>query len=463
MAYAIPSSRTGAVRPAPVRRQAPAFLLDAAVAWIMCGSYFGLLGPIGPLMMMSGALGMLVMRPASYVVFFKAWPLLLVALIGPLSAVWSTEPALSFRYGLQLAITVFVIMIAVAAAGEKRLVRGTFIAAAIVLAMCILSGRVGQSQGGYVLIGILGSKNAMGSLCLMVITTSLAVFFGKDEPRLLRWGSVPVGLLGLAILMQTFATGAVLGTIIWGAVAAALVVASRLTLSAKFFFGLLVAVFLTPLVLLRGELTTMWNRFLVDVLHKDVGLTGRDYLWVHADRLISEEPILGHGFRSTWLGSSSDSIGLLRWANIPTGMGFNFHNTFRDILVDFGFVGATVIFAALGFGFARFLLRAMTRPTNAALVFFAAMGIVMIVRSYVENLFGAFGESSLVVIGVSALGYLLPAPAKQPLRRIRPQRAHAATVAEIYMSGSDTSNVEVRQVEASTLKVRGHGLELTPD
>ena len=403
------ASAVAAVPPkASTRKRLPSGMLDAALVWMICGTFLNVLGPLAPLMVVSGAGALIILRLEVLPTLAKGWPLLVLAAVAPLSATWSDEPSVSLRYGVQLAVTVIAIMIAVATTGPARYLRGLFIASGIILILCLLSGRQGQSQGGMVLIGVLGSKNAMGQLCMLVICSSLTVFISADQPSILRKSAIGAGFLGVIVLLKTFATGAAISTILFVGVFSILAVASRLTASAKFLFLLFIIVAIAPLSFIYDDIVRFYEWFLVDILNKDIGLTGRDYLWRHADALIASKPVLGHGYRSIWLGHGAETIGLLRWAGLDSGLGFNFHNTFRESLVDFGFVGTSIIFIALGVGFIRFLLRSISQPTNPALWFLAAMGVVTIARSYAETLFGPFGDVSLIVFGVSMFGYLIP-------------------------------------------------------
>ncbi|WP_157004482.1 O-antigen ligase family protein [Brevundimonas nasdae] len=277
----------------------------------------------------------------------------MIGVLAMVSAIWSAEPGVSGRFGLQLLLTIGVGAILVVTCPPERLLRGLFLACALVLVLSILSGRQGQSLSGPVLIGLLGSKNEMGTLCFLLLGAAASVGVSEAQPRPLRLLSAPIAALAALYLVKAFSTGAV-----------------------------------------------------VDVLHKDAGLTGRDYLWAHADALIGAEPLLGHGYRSTWLGHGVDTIGLLRWAGLQSGEGFSFHNSYREWLVDFGFVGAGLIVLALGVGIIRTLIRASQQGVTAAQLFFASIGVVFAVRAYFEYVFGPFSSSTILVVVVAGFGYL---------------------------------------------------------
>ncbi len=370
------------------------------------GMWLGLLGPVAPLMVLSGAAGLAALHPHRLVFIARLWPLLLIGLLAMASAIWSAEPSVSARYGLQLLLTIGVGAILVVTCSPDRLLRGLFIACTIVLVLSILSGRQGLSASGPVLIGLLGSKNEMGTLCFILLAAAVSVAAAGAQPRLLRLFSLPVAALAALFLLTTFSTGAVLGALIFFVALGVLAAASKLSGSAKFLLVLTLVVMAAPLLMVRADLADIWRHILVDVLHKDTGLTGRDYLWAHADALIAAEPLLGHGYRSTWLGHGVETIGLLRWAGLQSGEGFSFHNSYREWLVDFGFVGTALILAALGVGIARTVVRAARPGVTAPVLFFAALGLVFTVRAYFEYLFGPFSSSTIIFILAAGIGYM---------------------------------------------------------
>lgn len=380
-------------------------LSEIAIVWSVLGVWLGVWGPIAPLMVMSGAAGLAAVNPHRLIFLTKLWPLLLIGVLAVASAIWSAEPAVSARYGFQLLITIAVGGIILVTCSIERILRGVFIACSIVLLLSVLSGRQGLSASGPVLIGVLGSKNEMGSLCFILLASAVSLAFSKSQPLLFRRAAFPVAAFAGLFLIQAFSAGAVLGALIFFVISATLILASKLSGSAKFILCLTIIAIVMPLWLIRADLASIWNYILVDVLNKDAGLTGRDYLWAHADALIEAEPLLGHGYRSTWLGHGVDTIGLLRWAGLQSGEGFNFHNTYREWLVDFGFVGALLIVVSLGVGMVRGIVMASGKGTTAPLLFFVSMGLVFTVRGYFEYIFGPFSAVTLFVILAAGAGY----------------------------------------------------------
>lgn len=439
----VPPSRSPQTRPATSlrNRRAPpatrgltdasrAILLQIAGFGLLFSVWLGLLGPISPLLLMASFGAIVVLTPQQAVDgLLRAWPLLLIGALACLSALWSTAPWISLRYGIQLAITIAAAITLASALKPRHIVRLLLLSGLVVLVLCLLSGRQGGSTSGPVLIGILGSKNEMGSLCFLVVCSGLGLAFTSEERPAIRLAALAGAALGLLVLLGTFATGAVLGVLIFTGCAVGIALASRLPAASRFALLLGALAFLVPLWLIRADLQRLWEYFVVDVLRKDMGLTGRDYLWAHADRLIADRPVLGYGYRSTWLSDTPETLGLLRWAGLSNGAGFNFHDSFREWAVDFGLLGAAVVATAVFIGLYKIVRKSLIRGVTAPVIFLAAMGITVLVRAKVENVLGPFGSSTVLIIVILAVGYMSwqdsgPVPAART--RPRPPRRVAA-------------------------------------
>lgn len=395
-------------RPSRTRLAPPVDLLVvAAAALLLTATWLGRFGPIAPLMIMASAAGLVALKPReSLTGTIQCWPLLLVAALACLSALWSTAPSVSLRYGAQLGITILATVLMVSTLRPDHFVRAVFGSCTIILLLCLLSGRQGQSVGGPVLIGVLGSKNEMGGLTHLLICSGLALLVDRAQPRWLRLAVLPAGAAALLVLLTGFSTGAVLSTMMFLGFFIVLAAARRMPPAIRVLLVIGLLAFAVPLWMVRADLATMWEDFVVNVLHKDIGLTGRDYLWAYADRLIADRPVLGHGFRATWQGGSAETIGLLRWAGLSSGGGFSFHDTYREWLVDFGFAGAGLIIAIMLTGLARTSLRAISPISSPAWLFLASIGIVFAIRAKVENLFGPFNSSTVIMVAVVGYGLI---------------------------------------------------------
>lgn len=397
-----PAPRETASAGAGLRR-----LSDPIVWVLLLAAWLGGLGPISPLLIVSATGLLFLTRPqACFEGLLRCWPLLVVMAIVCLSTVWSISPDVSLRLGVQLALTVVAGVFIASTVEADRFVRGIFLSCAVILVLSVASGRQGPSVDGPVLIGILGSKNSMGILCQLIVCSGLAVAVSRRSALALRLSCVPVCAVAAFVLVSSDSAGAILSALVFLAVFLVLALASRIPLGTRIALGVLLAGLLLPLWMVRGDLAILWETFLTQVLHKDVGLTGRDYLWSQADQLIRQRPVLGHGFRASWLSDTTDTTGLLRYAGVKSGEGFSFHDTYREWLVDFGFLGGVPIAAALAAGLAGVLVRAMSRGRSAAVVFLGASAVVFIVRAKVEPLFGPFAPQTLLLMSAAAFGLL---------------------------------------------------------
>ena len=418
----VPPSRTRTPAARGLNDTAREALIQTAGFFMLFGVWLGLLGPIAPLLVMASFAGLIALAPARAIQgLIRSWPLILIGCLACLSALWSTAPSISLRYGVQLLITIAAAVTLASTLTPVRIVRLLLLSGVVVLLLCLASGRQGQSPAGPVLIGILGSKNEMGSLCLLVACSGLTAAFTSTERPWLRLFALGAAALGLLVLLGTFATGAVLGVLMFMGLSLGLDLGSRLPAASRFALLVGFLALLLPLWMIRTDLAELWEYFVVDILRKDMGLTGRDYLWAHADRLIAERPVLGYGYRSTWLGDSAETLGLLRWAGLTSGAGFNFHDSYREWAVDFGFVGAAVVALCIFAGLYKVIQRSLDKNVTAPMIFFAAMAITIMIRAKLENVLGPFGSTTILIVVILAVGYAYRSAAKLAPPRLRPK------------------------------------------
>ena len=101
------------------------------------------------------------------------------------------------------------------------------------------------------------------------------------------------------------------------------------------------------------------------LFEKDPTLTGRTYLWQRAADFIAEKPALGAGFNAFWVQGNPDAEGMWRFAGITERMGFSFHNTLIEWLVNIGWVGVSLLTIVAIVSTILMVRRVMTRPTLA--------------------------------------------------------------------------------------------------
>jgi exopolysaccharide production protein ExoQ len=323
-----------------------------------------------------------------------------------LSVIWSAIPGATVWYGLQLLITITTGMLVGASFTQRQLIRGIFVAMVIVTIASLISGQEGPSAVGPVLIGVTGSKDSMGFVGATLFSAGLAVLFDKQQPRNFRIFSFPFIPLGAYIASSVEAATSTLAVI-----ACAVVFFSVLGfryINRKFrilsvIFALMFAIPLGSIIYIStfGASTEP----ILSALNKDRTLTGRTLLWEKADEWIEQSPTLGHGYKAFWLGESIESVATLRNFGLTDGRTFQFHNTYREILVDLGWVGL-LAFLSGGIVFLYCTIsNAITFP-SASSGFIVSVFLLCVARSPIESivlvfysytaLFYACGTAALV-------------------------------------------------------------------
>lgn len=88
-------------------------------------------------------------------------------------------------------------------------------------------------------------------------------------------------------------------------------------------------------ITLRFQTWDIASYVIQDLLHKDMTLTGREYIFTQSISIFLEHPILGYGYESSIIEDRLSGV----------FMGFNSaHNSFLQILINTGLIGAAIIF-----------------------------------------------------------------------------------------------------------------------
>jgi exopolysaccharide production protein ExoQ len=349
-------------------------------------------------------------------------PFLLFGVWAAGSGLWSSAPGVSYRYGGQLLITLIIGITLAGTIRPQKLPMMILAGAIPVFILSVLSGRAGQSTGGAVLIGLTGSKNQFGYLCLLQIMNCYALIVGIGRPPYwMRVGAAVVILLTLPFLAFGAAAAAqvqfVLGTCLFGL----LFCLTYIGRHARLFLLACAAIMSIGLAAAAPQIDDLATQFRRDVLKKDATLTGRTELWAKADALIEERPLLGWGYRSSWLGDTPTTIGLLRWARLTDGRGFNFHNLFKEMRVDLGVLGVVLLGGVYIFGVLRLGLTMYLRPTPTVAFLTTMFALIAVVRSQTEMNISPFGLDTVLIFAIVTYATRFSLDPRAPLR---PARRH---------------------------------------
>lgn len=330
----------------------------------------------------------------------RYWPVLLLPAYCVLTALWSQYPANSLRYGLQLTFTVVVAMVITGRISTATLMRLMFVVYGIGVLASIGFGRTG-SGGAW--LGVFGSKNAFAAHIAVFMLIAIAVAADRGSPPLLRI----LGLLGAAVSGPLLALAQSAGAILMVAPCLGIIVLALLTARLSGMQKAILAVFLAiGLAALALLIIVAGDTLLADVLEgsgKDATLTGRTELWATGLSYIAERPLQGLGYRSFWVIGFAPAEELWAMFLVPSGAGFNFHNTYISNAVEIGLIGLGLQIAIIYGGALAMGAYTFARP-NAANALLLALQTLMILRSFIEvEVFFEFSIRS--IMGIATLIY----------------------------------------------------------
>jgi exopolysaccharide production protein ExoQ len=310
--------------------------------------------------------------------------ILIIPLFAIASFFWSQYPVDTLKYSLEFGLTIVVALLFSAAPYPTAVLWGVFLAFAIYMPSAIIFGQavdVGNT-GSQALSGLSQSKNLLGDMAATGALISIACLVAAIEDRrpLRAILAVGVAAIELYVLFQARSAGALMGL-----APALLAFIFFLALRpARLILRLIAVVFASCAAALMAA--AYGSSFIADsmaIFDKDPTLTGRTYLWQRAADFIAEKPALGTGFYGFWVQGNPDAEGMWRFAGIDTRMGFNFHNTLIELLVNIGWIGVTVFAIVAGISAVLLMRRVMTRPTLAA-CFWLSLVIYEFVRMPLE-------------------------------------------------------------------------------
>jgi exopolysaccharide production protein ExoQ len=352
--------------------------------------------------------------------------LLSVPALALFSVLWSEVPLLTLKYSLEFGLTVVLGLLLSAVPNPKRLIEGIFLAFA---AHVLVSIGLGQTvalgaNGETAFAGLNDSKNLLADAAATGFVVSSAVFFiGIEDRKLSRCLVAPlVGIVQIYAIVAARSAGAAVGLLIAEAVFLFFLILRKTTfpIRATALGGLGFS-----LVFIALAYETL-SDIVVDVatryFDKDTTFTGRAYLWERAGDLINEKPLLGRGFHAFWNQGNPDAEGMWRYLSIQSESGFNFHNSFVEVLVHLGWFGLFVFCLTLLIAFVFVLTRFIRRP-DLTQCFWLAMLVYQCIRMPIETI-GTYEFSFTTVLVFIGFGYALT-PVEQP----RPRQRAAAVAA----------------------------------
>ena len=214
----------------------------------------------------------------------------------------------------------------------------------------------------------------------MLLTAASAVALDKARSLVWRGLAAAAALVGLYLVAVTHSATGVLTALLAMTILSWLMVYQATPAGVRAWHLIALAAIVVVLLTAAPELGTLADGFRQNVLHKDATLTGRVYLWSVADHVISQRPVLGHGYKAFFSSGSADAVGFMRSMGATDARGVGFQDTYREVIVDLGFVGLAAFVLTTLPAMLRIIGHEVSRP-SPTFAFLTATAVVFMVRS----------------------------------------------------------------------------------
>ncbi|MEO3388972.1 O-antigen ligase family protein [Mesorhizobium sp. CAU 1741] len=324
----------------------------------------------------------------------RYWPLLLLPTYCIVSTLWSDYPAQTLRHSVQLALTLIIAMAVAIKLRSETIMRGLYCALAFAVVISTLveltSGRATSWQGIY------ESKNVFASIVAIFLLMGISLLYFRENRLAISTLFTLQIIFCLYALIRSASAGMIISIIP--------VVALFFVFRFNKYLGDAQRAFLMIFIFLASITTAIFaslyvEEILAGVLEyfgKDPTLTGRTDLWNFAIQLIAERPVFGLGYKAFWVVGNLDAEALWAAFYLPSGSGFNFHNTYLSNTVEIGLVGITLQVFIFYIGLIRGIRLSLVEPTHDN-IFWCAFMALTIIRSFGEvSTFFEFSLDSLV-------------------------------------------------------------------
>jgi exopolysaccharide production protein ExoQ len=351
----------------------------------------------------------------------RVWPMLLILAVFWASIVWSQIPGATLRTLLFTTLYWASALVTVSVLNMRSVLRCVVIA---MTAIVVINLPMAAVQAGGALNGFFGSKNHLAGISVTGLVCALSMVFSSlvgARERLILVAAASVMFITM-IMAQSAGAVVSLGIGI-AALFATQIIGNSRGGSRVILFSLIMLAGLI-LLLLMPYFRGLYEWMIVDILGKDLTLTGRSEIWDQADRLIEARPWLGLGRGAFWDPSNPDAVRIYRWAGIAELQGFNFHNEWYEVAVGTGYLGVGVFFIVLTSAMllhVRHLLT--TNPPGISAVL--AVTVAAILRMSAESgaLDGAAGSSVfLMLLAKAFVGERTLEPPSAPISYVRHRR-----------------------------------------
>ena len=390
--------------------------------------------------------------PTCLRLIFRTPVLWLVPALALASVLWSQAPGATLRAAIELILTISMATLTAGLVRPRAFVSAVLVALMSGAMASLAWGRFGTDglSGTTVFMGVFASKNTMAMFMSLLTIFAAAVCADRGQSRPLRILAGFSFVLAIPLLLKAHSAGALVSTVISFAVMGITVGFARMNARSRMlvltFAGIMAVPISAALIALavNGALATVFFGFITGVLGKDPTLTGRTVLWSIALGQIHDRPMLGIGFSAFWQQGNLLPEGIWREFQIDNRSGFSFHNTYLELAVELGWVGAAALVATLWLALQRSIRLALDMPGWTTACFVTVM-FCLLTRSL---------DEADVPAQFSFLTYLLFAIASYGSDYISGTHAHAMAAAQAIRSSA-----AVRAGAAYDAPAPGHAMQ----
>lgn len=293
-------------------------------------------------------------------ILLRSPALVLLVLLTLCSALWSLDPATSFRRGIAAICTAGFGFYLAAGFSWRDMLRCLGLAWLILAVGNLIAGGLFPGFGRMQEIhpgawcGLWFEKNQMGgNFARSAFLFAFLIATDRDWRRLWIIGLVFSAALVLLSTSKTSLLGLILGS---GILLAYLWMRThRLLALASMWLMFTVSIFATIFVMAMPETV-------VSIMGRDLTLTGRTDIWEVLLREMEQRPLLGFGYGTFWAAESEPAMRVrleTEW-NVPTA-----HNGILEVMLALGQIGAALFIIDYLLNAGRSLLSAHLRASSA--------------------------------------------------------------------------------------------------
>ncbi|GLO72355.1 hypothetical protein MACH17_38720 [Phaeobacter inhibens] len=279
----------------------------------------------------------------SAAILWQAWPVLMPCVIAMASTLWSVNPPVTAYRSFQLTMTTLIAVRIASAIPAHHTMIVVSLTSAVGVALSYLNSIVTFLSPAFhpngALKGIYMHKNSLAKATVNAAHGLVTLgFYWRLSILGMLAAALMIPVLGMAQSAGAYVTFAILAIYVpvlwirrWGGTA------RRVAL----LFSLMV-LFLVPLAIYISGVDALG--LLLERLGKDSTLTGRTVIWAFGLEEIAKAPIGGVGFGAFW--SVPSYARLYIEAYVDEGL-YWFHNSYIELMVGNGLLGAVTFFGLL--------------------------------------------------------------------------------------------------------------------